>query len=80
MSEFAPVRTVADLDTLDPMEIVEGYRDGYSGEPEPGNNRSRSFWHGWRNGAADARRIESDQAMRQLAAEVVASHYLRSPR
>ena len=53
MSEFAPVRTLADLDSLSHEEIYEGYRDGLGGEPEPGNNRSRSYWHGWRNGHND---------------------------
>lgn len=73
MAEFLPVRTVADLSTLDLEEMREGYWDGYKGEPEPGNNRTRSYWHGWRNGAADANRIPHDDAMRQLSREVVAS-------
>ena len=71
MSEFEPVRTVEDLSKLDPDEIIEGYRDGSNGEPEPGNNRSRSYWHGWRNGAADTKRIKSDDAMRKLANDAV---------
>lgn len=67
MSEFDPVRTVAELNMLDQDEITEGYRDGRDGEPEPGNNRSRSYWHGWRNGAADGRHRENDAAQRELA-------------
>lgn len=67
-----PVRTVADLDTLNMSEMLEGYHDGYIGEPEPGDNRSRSYWHGWRNGAVDGKHREGDAAQRELAAAVVA--------
>lgn len=74
MSEFQPVRTKADLDFLDEDEIVEGYRAGFRGEPEPGSDKSRSYWHGWRNGAADTRRIPSDDAMTQLAREIVGKY------
>jgi hypothetical protein len=62
-----PVTTIDDLDSLDAKEIVEGYWDGYDGEPEPGNNRSRSYWHGWRNGAVDGKHRQIDQAQRDLA-------------
>ena len=67
MNEFTPVTTLADLDTLDDDEILEGYRDGRSGEPKPGNNRSRSYWHGWRNGAADGGHKPKDDAQAELA-------------
>lgn len=54
MSEArTPVTTLFELDQLDLAEMAEGYRSGMDGEPEPGNNRSKSFWHGWRNGAGD---------------------------
>jgi ribosome modulation factor len=72
MSEFIPVSTLADLDTLDDAEIVEGYRDGLANEPEPHNNRSRSYWHGWRNGMADRGFRPIDEAQRDLAREYVA--------
>ena len=57
---------------MDGDELVEGYRDGLHGEPEPGDNRSPAFWHGWRNGASDRglRAIDADQ--RKIAAEAVA--------
>lgn len=45
---FTPVSTVADLETLDGEQIREGYRSAERGDPEPGPNRGRSFWHGWR--------------------------------
>lgn len=70
MPEFTPVRTLSDLLTLDGDEISEGYIDGFHGEPEPGNNRSRSYWHGWRNGACDSHRIEKDDAMAALVGDV----------
>lgn len=53
MSERTPVTTAEQLDALDDDEIMEGYWDGRAGEPEPGNNRSLSYWHGWRNGNTD---------------------------
>lgn len=66
MPEFKPVTTLADLDALDGDEVVEGYFDGRAGWPEPGNNRSRSYWHGWRNGASDANLRPIDAAQREL--------------
>jgi len=72
MSARAPVRTVAELATLDDDEMVEGYRDGYGGEPEPGGNRSKAYWHGWRNGASD-RNHTADEAQHALAREIVAA-------
>lgn len=71
MSEFIPVRTVSDLETLDQNEIVLGYWSGFEGDSEPGNNHSRSFWHGWRNGASDKRFREIDADQRALAREIV---------
>jgi len=67
----APVSTVAELASLDEKEMLDGYRDGFDGDPEPGDNRSKSYWHGWRNGAADARRIPIDGAMISLVKEVL---------
>jgi hypothetical protein len=67
MAEFVPVMTVADFRQLDDGEVLEGYFDGFHGSPAPGSDRSRSFWHGWRNGRADAGLAEPDLA--QLALE-----------
>ncbi len=39
MTNFEPVRTLADLDTLDSNEIIEGYLSAERGDPEPGLNR-----------------------------------------
>lgn len=38
-----------------PPEMVDGYRDGFAGAPEPGDNRSHSYRHGWKTGDADRR-------------------------
>ena len=63
---YLPVRTSADLATIDEDECVEGYRDGLRGEPEPQGNRSRAYWHGWRNGMVDSGRRQSDKHQRAL--------------
>lgn len=67
MTEFEPVRTLEDLATLDEAETMAGYHDGREGLPEPGNNRSRAYWHGWRNGAVDGGFREKDEAQAELA-------------
>ena len=41
--------TRADTDA----ELLQGYWDGLNGEPEPGDNRSHSYRHGWFNGRDD---------------------------
>lgn len=70
---FDPVRTIADLRTLDEREIFEGYLSAEVGDPEPGINRGRAFWHGWRNRMIDKQLIPIDDACRELAREMVAS-------
>lgn len=72
MSAHVPVTTLQDLATLDEVEMIEGYRDGFAGEPEPGGNRTRSHWHGWRNGAVDGGHRSIDQHQVDLAYLVVA--------
>lgn len=63
----SPVTTVDELDDLDETEMVEGYRDGYRNEPEPQGNRSKSYWHGWRNGMIDGGHMKPDAASKALA-------------
>jgi hypothetical protein len=70
MPTFQPVATLADLETLDATEISAGYREFERGDPEPGPNRGRAYWHGWRNAAMDAGQIERDAAAWQLVHEV----------
>jgi hypothetical protein len=65
----SPITDLAALDALDSAEVVEGYHDGFAADaadPEPGDNRSISYWHGWRNGRSD-RLGRVDAAQRQLA-------------
>lgn len=71
---FEPVRSLADLLTLDDDAIYEGYQSAERGDPEPGENRGRAFWHGWRNRMIDLGDLPPDDASRQLAREVAASH------
>lgn len=47
-----PVLSLMDLARLDDAEQGEGYADGYAGLP-CGDNRSRSYWHGRRQGSRD---------------------------
>ena len=68
---FEPVRTLADLETLDEDEILVGYQSAERGDPEPGLNRGRAFWHGWRNRMIDFGVLPSDAASQQLAHEYV---------
>lgn len=68
---FQPVITLADLDSLDDAEIVEGYTSAERGDPEPGENRGRAFWHGWRCRMMDFGLIESTPEHRRLVREYV---------
>jgi hypothetical protein len=63
---FAPVTTLADLVSLDDTQITEGYASAECGDPEPSENRGRSFWHGWRCRMMDYRLIEADEGHRAL--------------
>lgn len=67
---FEPVRTIADLDTLDQEDIFAGYLSAARGDPEPGENRGRAFWHGWRNRMIDLGELPKDDAAAQLAREI----------
>jgi len=68
---FEPIRTKADLDTLDESEIFEGYLSAERGDPEPGPNRGRAFWHGWRNRMIDMGELPMDEASAALARDVI---------
>ena len=41
-----PIERVEMLNSLDNDDVVEGYMDWVSGDSEPGDNRSYSYWHG----------------------------------
>lgn len=76
-ASFKPVETVADLLTLDKADILEGYLAAERGDPEPGPNRGRAYWHGWRNRMMDLGELQHDDASRRLVGEVVNSGLLR---
>lgn len=71
--KFEPVSTLADLDSLDQNQVLEGYASAERGDPEPGPNRGRSYWHGWRNRMMDLGQLPIDEASRNLAREFVAA-------
>lgn len=75
---FAKVATVADLDTLSDDDILAGYRAGRDGDPEPGHNHGRAYWHGWRNGMMDSGRLKHDTASSQLVTEYAARERART--
>lgn len=67
---FLPVRTKADLDSLDQDQILEGYISAKQGDPEPGPNRGRSYWHGWRNRMIDMQEHPLDDASLALIKDI----------
>lgn len=66
MTDRIPVTDPAELATFDSAETLEGYFDGLNGDAEPGDNRSKAYWHGWRNGHND-KAGKVDAAQRVLA-------------
>lgn len=72
MTEFHPVNTVAEFKTLDDGEVLEGYLDGFHAAGTPDSTRSRSYWHGWRNGMIESHRMPPDTAYIRLAAAFAA--------
>ena len=42
-----------------PLDMVDGYRDGFRGDPKPGSNRSHSYRHGWTVGNGDRRGVSA---------------------
>ena len=71
MTGFTPVATLDDLNTLDEEEIIAGYCDYQKGDPEPGPNRGRAYWHGWMNAARDHGERPSTPEARRLVREVL---------
>lgn len=66
-----PIVRAEKLADLELSEVTEGYNDGRAGDPEPGDNLSYSYWHGWRNGAVDGGHRQIDKAQMMLAHDVV---------
>ena len=71
MSEYQPLASVVELEFLNEDECVDGYLSGLRDDPEPGSDKSKSFWHGWRNGMMDKGRLPRDAAADNLACEYV---------
>ena len=65
---YEPVSTLEDLDSLDQDEIVRGYTECRKGDPEPGANSNRSYWHGWTTRACDNGERQITPEHRLLAA------------
>lgn len=71
MSNRIPITMAHQLNDIDDTECMQGYWDGKDNEPPPGDNRSYSYWHGYRNGQADGGHKPIDAAQRALAKDVV---------
>jgi len=71
------VTTVAELESLDEHQILDGYRDGLAGLMQVERHRCRSYTHGYLNGLVDsgnAQVVSAEQAL--LARDAVASGWL----
>ena len=66
MASFPSVHTLDDLDTLDEREMSDGFHSFERGDPEPGANRGRAFWHGWCARAMDAGLLPITEGHRKL--------------
>lgn len=73
MSEYAPISSKAELAFVDESDCMAGYLSGLENSPHPGSDKSKSFWHGWRNGMMDKGNLRPDAASENLAREVVRS-------
>lgn len=71
MSEFTPVETKADLETLCEDDVLAGYMDGLINQNEPGSDKSRGYWHGWRNAQTDKGRAPVDVSQQRLVREII---------
>lgn len=60
------------LDSLDDADVLDGYRDGRRNEPEPGDNRSLAYCHGWRNGRVDGGHAQPSREQMALVRLVIA--------
>ncbi|MBB3004391.1 hypothetical protein FHX57_006773 [Paraburkholderia tropica] len=69
MSEFKPFEFI-EFEWIDD-DVIAGYRSGYAGDPEPGSDKSRSFFHGWRNGRVDGGHQPIDAAQQEFARSYV---------
>lgn len=76
--EREPITDLATLDEQDERDLISGYWAGFGGDGhEPGAEFNRAYWHGWRNGMADSKRLPIDAAMMKLCAEWLARERAR---
>lgn len=68
-----PIQKAKLLNNLDDLECLEGYLDGLKNEPKPNDNRSYSYWHGWRNGMVDGGHAVVDKFQKILAKDFIKS-------
>lgn len=78
-----PVTTAAELSALEDADadILEGYRDALASEADdlpPGGNRSKAYWHGWRNGRTDRGFAPVDEAQHLLIRDIRRTGYFRA--
>jgi hypothetical protein len=60
------------LNVPDPVaDRIEGYYDGFDGEPAPGPNRSAAYHHGWWCGASDKGHVEMPAWLHELARQQI---------
>lgn len=71
MSEFQKVVSTEELALLDQDAIVAGYLDGMRNPDEPGSDKCRGYWHGWRNAQIDKGRIPMDGEAGRLARSIL---------
>jgi hypothetical protein len=76
---FAPVKTLEELDSLDHAEMIEGYAAAERGDPEPGPNRGKAYWHGWCNRMRDFGELPIDPEHLALVRAWVARESSVSP-
>lgn len=70
-----PITKAAQLSELEEGDLLSGYSDGLDNEPAPGDNRSYSYWHGWRNGQVDKGFAKGDAAQAALAHDIIKTKY-----
>jgi ribosome modulation factor len=58
MPEFKPITTMEEVMVQDKSDMIAGYHAGLLGDSAPGSDKSRGYWHGWRNGMVDAGHME----------------------
>ena len=66
-----PISTLEEWDAIDSTECTAGYMSYEADDPEPGDNHTRSYHHGWRMARFDrssGRHPEYDDHMRLVRA------------